>query len=227
MKPVSVTVVKKTTCGFCATKNHENCTVGTKHQGRHEQHPNGVVWVCNCSCNEGRRKCADCGNRNTDEVSRETWTCIDTEACHAAVTTKRENNPFLAQLRDIKEKVTMAKIEENAEKADKAAKDKPKTYCLVTGEETKGGLFKPGMDARYVSERVIEVENAKFADKAVEKARARMAKDGVSDKLKAKFEKSLGLAKERADRKVAAAKEKEAAKAEKEAKAKAEATASV
>lgn len=209
-----------TLCGFCNTGTHESCAIGTKHTGKHERYKNGVVWICRCEsggCTSGRRKCANCNNRVTEEVNPDTWTCFDAAACQASVEAKRENNPFLAQLREIKERVNMAKIEENKAKAEKAEKAKEPTFCLVTGEPTKGGLFKPGMDARYVSLRVAEVVEANFTKKAETEARATMKRDGVSEKLVAKFEKSLGLAKEKAEKKAAADAEKEKAKAEKAA----------
>ena len=124
-----------------------------------------------------------------------------------------ENSPFFLQLRDIKEKVNMAKIEENAAKAEKAEKAKEPTFCLVTGEPTKGGLFKPGMDARYVSQRVEAVVESGFTAKAEKEQRAKMREDGVSDKLVAKFDKSLGLAREKAEKRKADAEAKAAAKA--------------
>jgi len=148
-------------------------------------------------------------------VNPETWECFDTEACHALVEKRWAENPFNHQLREIKERVEMAKIEEGKAKATKEAKAKEPTYCLVTGEQTKGGLFKPGMDARYVSERVIEVENAGFTKKATDAALAKMKKDGVSERLVAKFNKSVGLAKDKSEAKAAAKREREAAKAEK------------
>lgn len=113
----------------------------------------------------------------------------------------------------------MAKVQDTQEKAAKVAKTKEPTFCLVTGDPTKGGLFKPGMDARYVSERVIEVENAKFSAKALDAARSRMKKDGVSETLVGKFNKSVGLAKDRAEAKATAKATKDAEKAEKAEKA--------
>lgn len=216
---MALTVLTNTLCGFCGNGQHEKCSIGVKHRGRHEKFPLGVVWACRCNsggCLEGRRKCADCNNKVTDEVNPETWTCIDSEACRGTVDTKRENDPFLVQLREIKENVNMAKIENDKTKAEKVAKTKEPTFCLVTGEPTKGGLFKPGMDARYVSERVIEVENSKFSAKATKDALARMKKDGVSEKLVAKFEKSVALAESKATAKAEAAAAKAAAKAEKD-----------
>lgn len=204
----------KSRCGWCNDQNHGGCAVGTKHQGRHSKYPNGIVWICSCECNTGRRKCAHCSNRVTEEVNPDTWECFDTEACRATVNERRARNPFLNQLREIKESVNMAKIEDNQAKAEKVQKEKVPTFCLVTGEPTKGGLFKPGMDARYVSLRVKEVEEAGFTVKATDAARNKMKKDGVSETLIAKFEKSAGLAKAKADKRKADAEAKEKAKAE-------------
>jgi hypothetical protein len=101
----------------------------------------------------------------------------------------------------------MAKTEKATAKT--AAKTPKVGKCLVTGQPTKGGLFLPGMDARYCSERVADVMEGR-ATKA--QALTKMKEDGTSATLQEKFEKNLGIAKEKADKKAAAAKEKEAAK---------------
>lgn len=215
---MTITVINTTLCGFCNDGKHENCAVGTKHIGRHDKYPNGVVWACRCTdggCTTGRRKCAYCNNRNTHEVNPETWECFDTDFCRATVEAKRENDPFTHQLREIQEKAKMAKIEENKTKAEKAEKAKEPTFCLVTGEPTKGGLFKPGMDARYVSLQVASVADANFTAKSEQAARSKMKKDGVSEKLVAKFDKQLGIAREKAEKRKQAEADKAAAKAEK------------
>lgn len=209
----------KSRCGWCNDNNHDSCAVGTKHRGKHSKFKNGIVWICSCDCNIGRRKCAHCNNRVTEEIDPDTWECRDVEACRALVNEKRAKDPFLNQLREIKESVNMAKVEENKQKAEKVQAEKAPTFCLVTGEPTKGGLFKPGMDARYVSLRVKEVEEAGFTAKATDAARSKMKKDGVSDTLIAKFEKSAGLAKERAERRAADKQAKADAKAAKAAAA--------
>lgn len=221
MERSGLSVSTASICGWCNTHgkpDHANCAVGVKYNGRqpHAKYPKGIVWACRCECNKDRRKCADCGNKNTDEVDPETWTCTDAEACRATVETRRANSPFLAQLREIQENVAMAKIE-NAEKATKTKVVK-EGKCLVTGEPTKGGLFKPGMDARYVSDRVASVVDAGFTAKAEKEARGKMKSDGVSDKLIAKFDKSLGLAREKAEKRAAADKEKASAKSGKSGK---------
>lgn len=193
-------------CGYCASGSHDRCAVGTKNARGH-------IHPCLCDqggCTRGRRKCTYCGNRKTDEVNPETWECFDVDGCRVYVEARREANPLSRELREAQESARMAKIEDNKDKAAKAEKVREKTYCLVTGEETKGGLFKPGMDARYVSNHVEAVTSGAQTEK---QARDKMAKDKVSDKLVAKFDKQLGLARERAEKKAAAAKEKADAKA--------------
>lgn len=211
---MAIEVIITKNCGFCSGQGkhptHDNCAIGTKHQGKHEKHKNGVVWVCGCECNKGRRKCANCGNRNTDEVDPTTWECFDVEGCQVLKTERWAEDPFSNQLREIKERVDMAKTE--AAKAEKSAKAPKVGKCLVTGEATKGGLFKPGMDAKYVSLRVAEV-----MDKSKTKAQAlkQMKDDGTSPVLQAKFEKNLNIAQEKAEKAKQAAKDKADAKAEK------------
>lgn len=217
-----VTVVRPTKggkCGFCESGYHANCSVGVKNATPREKHPNGSVFLCLCEegeCTEGRRKCTYCNNRVTDEVDPVTWECFDIETCRSDVEAKREADPLLRQLREAKESANMAKIQDTQVKAEKVAKTKEPTFCLVTGEPTKGGKFKPGMDARYVSERVADVLG-KVRTEA--QARKQMKDDGVSDALVGKFDKSLGLARDKAEKTAAAAKAKADAKAEKADKA--------
>lgn len=110
----------------------------------------------------------------------------------------------------------MAKVQEKAAKAEKAAKEpKPDTFCLCCGDKTKGGLFLPGHDARHVSTLVESVMTKNQTEAA---ARKSLKDDKVSEALLNKFEKSLNLAKERAAKREAADKEKKAAKAEKASK---------
>lgn len=213
-------VVLTTGCGFCSVQRGSNaphdpdkCAIGIKHQGRHEKYKNGVVWICGCEeCPPGRRKCAYCGNRETDEVDPDTWECFDVEACRALVEERRANDPLLVQLRDIKEKAEMAKIEDN-KVAKKAAAPKTGTCVCGCNGETKGGKFLPGHDARFVSTLVGQVADAKFTAKAEQAARKSLTGAGASEKLVGKFDKSLGLARDKADRKAAADKEKAEAKA--------------
>lgn len=216
---MALKVVAKTgICGFCSTGHHDKCPIGVvmrKHSN--PKYKDGVVWVCPCpsgECADKERKCTECGNQNAVEVDRATWMCIDTEACLATVTTRRENDPLLAKIREARD---MAKITETEKTTAKRAAAKPKTGTCVCGCKgtTKGGKFLPGHDARFVSTLVGKAEDDGFK-KATVQAGAKALKDvGASDALQAKYAKSVGLAQERVEKKAAAAKEREAAKASK------------
>jgi hypothetical protein len=198
--------VKIRECGFCQSNNHPTCAVGTKDlQNR--------ITLCLCTrggCETGRRKCTECGNRTTEEVDPDTWQCSDVEACQNLVQTRRDSNPLVADIRRAKESARMAKVENAEKQAEKVAKEKAPTYCLVTGEETRGGLFKPGMDARYASNMVEAVTSGNRSEDDV---LAQAKSDGVSEALQAKIAKGIRLAREKADKKAAAKAEKDAAKA--------------
>ena len=110
----------------------------------------------------------------------------------------------------------MAKIQENAEKAQRSSKPKTGTCVCGCAGETKGGKFLPGHDARFVSTLVGQVVDAKFTAKAEKEARQALTKAEASEKLVAKFDKSLTIARDKAEAKAAAEKEKAEKKAEKE-----------
>lgn len=195
-------------CGFCGSGNTEKCVRGTKYMGDqpHAKYPEGVVWVCKNA--GGKRRCARCNNRKTKEINPETWECFDIEACHGTIEKRLAEDPFYQELREIKERVNMAKITENKEKAEKVAKVKEPTHCACCGEQTKGGKFLPGHDARYVS-TLVEAVTSKNQTKA--QAVKTLKDAGASDALQAKFEKSLTLATEKAEKAAAAAKAEKAA----------------
>lgn len=71
---------------------------------------------------------------------------------------------------------------------EKPKVEKPKTYCLVTGRETKRGKFAPGQDAVYVSQRVAEAAAGQVSR---EDAAARILNETGSVRLVEKFGKQL------------------------------------
>lgn len=211
------------TCGFCNTGNHAKCVIGTVKRN-HQHYPGGVAWLCKCPhevCTVLRTdhpaKCTECGNRNKDEVDPSTWSCIDTSDCAAVVMARQDSDPLLARIREAR---TMAKITED-KKATAKKESAPKTGTCVCGcnGTTKGGKFLPGHDARFVSTLVGAAEEKGFTKASVDAGRSALKKAGASDALFAKFQKSVGLAEERRDKKAAAAKEKADAKAAAKAEA--------
>lgn len=209
-------------CGYCATGSHDYCPRvirnGSRDIGPH---------LLQCPCEEEQcntLRCIDCRSESEVDVNPETWLCFDRDACAARVQKRLDENPLVQKVMRSKENAMAEKAEQKAAKA--ASTPKEPTYCIVTGKETKGGKFAPGMDARYVSNQVAAVIGG---DKTKTAALKEFKDHGLSDTLIAKFEKNLGLAQEREEKKAKAAKEKAeakaAAKAEKE-KAKADAKAS-
>ena len=207
-------------CGFCMSNNHDKCVIGTWATPRTKYPEGTAVSVCQCDadgCDAGGIKCQDCKTRDADLVDPDTWKCFDRDACRHTIEARHAANPLYADLREAKERAKMAKIEQTEAKAEQTAKAKEPTFCLVTGEPTKGGLFKPGMDARYVSIEVQKNVDAKFTKTAEAASRKKLKDDGVSDKLVAKFDKQLNIAREKVEKAKAAAEAKEKAKAEKAA----------
>jgi hypothetical protein len=127
------------------------------------------------------------------------------------------SNPLMVQIIQIQEH---AMTEQAAEKKVRTPAVPKVGVCLVTGEPTKGGKFKPGMDARYVSNKVQDVLAGSITEKAVI---VEMQGHDLSETLQNKFTKALGLARAKVEKEKAAAKAKieaeKAAKAEKIAKA--------
>lgn len=193
-------------CGFCADGNHSRCPGGTR---------SGRKGVRICPCEEtaqcGGKKCLRCYNRKGNEVGP-SWLCLLSTECEMRVQERLAADPQHQAVLKAKENGKMAEAAVKAEKAEKVVKV---GKCLVTGKATKGGLFAPGMDAKYVSLKVAEVEEANFTKTAEAAALKQMKADGVSEKLQAKFTKAVGLAKDRRDKKVEAEKAKAEAKADK------------
>lgn len=193
-------------CGFCATGTHSRCPGGTR-SGRKG------VRICPCEVEErcGQKRCLKCKNPNQDEVG-DSWLCLSGTECEGRVQSRLAADPQHQAMIKAREKANMATATETKAKREKVVKE---GKCLVTGKPTKGGLFAPGMDAKYVSLKVAEVQEANFTKKAQDAALKAMRADGVSDKLVAKFEKAVGLAKIRVEKAKEAAAAKAAEKADK------------
>jgi hypothetical protein len=209
-------IAQSTLCGFCPTGNHDRCPIGVVMR-KHAKYPDGVVWVCPCDAPECANKefrCTECNNQTNGEVDGETWRCKDITACDAVVTARRDADPLLAKIREARD---MAKVTETAKKTTAKKAAAPKTGTCVCGCKgtTKGGKFLPGHDARFVSTLVGQAGDANFTKASVKSGADALKEVGASDALQAKYQKSVGLAQERAEKKEQAAKEREAAKAEK------------
>lgn len=170
-------------CGFCSTG------------GRHDLCPGGIlngngteVYLCGCGEHELVVRCLDCNNKTPGEVSRETWTCVDAEACQQKRDKRRrEADEALFGGR------TPAKVSEARERAPKAPA-KPKTgKCLCCGETTGGGLFRPGHDAKYLTRFVERVKSDPNPAGALDVALAAWESQGISEALRAKLQKRVAV----------------------------------
>lgn len=190
-------------CGFCATGNHSRCPGGTR-SGR-----KGVrICPCEVEARCGQKRCLKCNNRRASQLD-DNWLCTSGSECEGRIRERLEADPQYQAMIKARERANMATATETKAKREKVEKT---GTCLVTGKPTKGGLFAPGQDAKYVSLRVADVEAAGFTKKAEQEQLKRMKDDGTSEKLQAKFTKAVGLAKDRAEKRAQAEKDKAAAK---------------
>lgn len=209
------------TCGFCAWpaldwegpgNPHPHCPRAVRNG------PNAQYKLITCECTEpgcGDQilRCTYCKTEEEGAIDPNDWSCFDREACTDRIQTRLVSNPLYQELIEIRS-TAMAKVaNENAEKAAKKAVAAPKVgKCLHCGEATKGGNFLPGHDAAYVS-ALVKDSLAKPANETKNRQKAVDA----SAPLGAKFDKSIGLAKDKAAKKAKAAEDKATAKAEEKA----------
>lgn len=170
-------------CGYCTTGNppHAKCPGGVLNGNQTEI----VLCGCNCELSQTRR-CLNCNNRSNTEVSESTWTCIDVEACESTQAKRREAAE--KALFGDRTPESFRKQREVKEKAPRAAATPKTGSCLCCGEATKGGLFLPGHDARWLS---VLVALVKDGVEPAEEIRRRVAEKGVSDAYLAKFDKRV------------------------------------
>ena len=188
-------------CGFCNTNFHDGCKPAARNGSAA---PNPIVF-CGCPvCADKKEhpRCIECGNGTEQDVDPAIWTCIDQTGCQARIKTKVDADPVIQNIRAVRSSAMVKVAEQKAESAATRAPAAPKVgKCLVTGEPTKGGKFKPGMDARYVSIKVADT----LAGKTTEaKVITEMQGHGLTEVLQGKFRKALGLATEKANKAKAA-----------------------
>lgn len=200
-------------CGFCQSGNHNHCP-------RAVRNGDGRIIPCKCTapfCGDQVLRCLDCKNENEGEVSPDGWRCLDREACGLEVQRRLDVNPHVQTVREVMRRVTENATTEKTAKAERAPKKE--TFCLHCGEQTGGGLFRPGHDAKFVSEKVKQIvfpeqgETAPTADAVLTDMKER----GMSEALQTKFKKSVELARKDKERREGLAAE---AKAKADAKAK-------
>lgn len=213
----AASAAKPDICGFCS--------VGVHPVGKHPHCPrairNGVnapnkIITCECpvdGCGDQVLRCLDCKTEEEGAIDPADWSCFDRSECRARIQARMDSNPLIQQLREVRSTAMARVANEKAEKAEKKAATPKTGNCVHCGEPTKGGKFLPGHDAAYVSTLVQDAlatpgNEAKNRQRAVD----------ASEALGKKFDKSIGLAKD----KVAKAEKAKAEKAAAQEKAKAD-----
>lgn len=176
----------KFACMFCRTNDHQLCK-------RVFRHGSGSVHFCPCNdAAHPERKvfCTECYNDNEGEVDAKVYLCDDVEACGNRIMSRVEKLPMYQDIEAAREKAVQVQIEQGKRKPPRPrGEGRPKTgQCLCCGETTGGGKFKPGHDARMVSQLATRVQEGADADKV----KADFAALGVSDALQAKLAKRIG-----------------------------------
>lgn len=176
-------------CGFCKDGHHKYCPRAVKNG-------EARIWPCGCTdpdCRGGSiLRCLTCKNETPGEISPAMWECLDPEACQVRVNKRLANNPAYQAIKESNRMPTAAK--KAVAKAATKPKAEPRDCGCGCDEQTGGGLFRPGHDARLVSTKVKEVGEGRFTVAAKKAALKEFRDIGASEKLVAKFERSVGLA---------------------------------
>lgn len=145
-------------CGFCGTGDHELCPVGLRNG-------NGSLLRCSCPCNSPQdRRCLRCGEKGTIENISPDWICYLEAECSVRVAKLIAGNP----IHDRIDRAYRAAKAERVAQAKQRAKQREATYsarggtpdCLCgCGGTTRGGLFQPGHDSRYMS-KLLNMDRA-------------------------------------------------------------------
>jgi hypothetical protein len=167
-------------CGYCSTGNrHDLCPGGVLNGNGTE------VYLCGCKQHDPVVRCVDCNNRTPGEVSRETWTCLDVEACEGVRASRRAATDAALGTGT---REARRKVEERATRAPA----KPKTgKCVHCGETTGGGKFLPGHDAKYLAEAVTEIRESGNPSEALSLRLDAWQELGLSEALRAKLAKRV------------------------------------
>lgn len=164
-------------CGFCRSGKHGLCP-GAVLNGDET-----TALTCPCDGCEVRPRCVNCSAR--EGVNPATCSCDDLDACAARIeTSRREARERLFGGRERPDTPTGAP---RSRTTPRRAAPTRTGQCLCCGEATKGGLFLPGHDSKYLNARVEDVSGVTAPEDVVDRMRA----DGCSDALIAKFRKRV------------------------------------
>lgn len=178
-------------CGFCATGQHQYCP-------RAIRNGNGSVVACPCPAHETKAitelKCLECWITDAEQIDPKLWLCWDGPACLARVEVRLGQSGQMVPIHNAFRRAAEQKAEQRAQAAKnpdaRAAKNPSRPTagtCVHCGEKTGGGLFRPGHDAKLLSE--MQAEARAGGDKGA--IIARLVGLGVKPALVAKLEGRL------------------------------------
>lgn len=149
----------------------------------HSQCEGTTEVKCACSCDYAQhRACRDCARKMPDEKLGPTSQCIDRRDCANAILAVVARK---TAEREARRAAAPSKPTRATNTATSAGK-RPDCLCEC-GEQTGGGYYRPGHDARHVSKLAAAVKSKELTlDAALTKIRH-------SDKLVAKLEKAVGV----------------------------------
>lgn len=162
--------IRKIACGFCSTGNRHDLCPGGVLNGDQK-----TLVMCGCTEHPIVTRCLSCSHRG-DEVSDETWLCLDLDACQ-----DRTNRARREALGDFADAATAPKTSEPRKVARKAPVAGTDCRCSCGGQ-TKGGKYLPGHDSRHLS--AVQALPATYDEK--------LAIFADSPALQAKLAKRLG-----------------------------------
>lgn len=163
-------------CGFCSTGHHDRCPSAVLNGDE------VTVIACPCPCDSPAR-CMNCYTR--EDVNPETFVCDDRDAC--AMRTEQSRREAQEKLFGGRARPDAPEGRTSSRKTPRSARPTTSGQCLCCGEATKGGLFLPGHDSKYLNARIADVSGVTAPEDVVD----RMRTDGCSDALIAKFQKRI------------------------------------
>lgn len=132
--------------------------------------------LCYCCGTGTDPRCLDCGCTDLDQVNAEIWTCVDLGVCRDRIRLRQENDRLYQMLQACKsaayvqrrsirlvrdqisadvpddEDLTLDNLQASLRRRSARLGQQEATgSCLCCGEPTRGGLFRPGHDAKYKS----------------------------------------------------------------------------
>lgn len=164
-------------CGFCKSGKHGFCP-GVVLNGDET-----TALTCPCDGCEVRLRCVNCYIR--EGVNPTTCTCDDLDACATRIETARKN--AREKLFGGHDRPSTPGNAPRSTKTPRSARPTRAGQCLCCGEATKGGLFLPGHDSKYLNARVEDISGVTAPGDVEDRMRA----DGCSDALIAKFRKRV------------------------------------